>query len=140
MRYSSEKHEVVINAQGGYAALERLGFKPETQTKESEMGKKKKAASKTAAPVKVELASRKTIDKASEEFRKKIVATKAEPQGQSRNQLMEAVKSRGIKNFRVMNKAELAEIVGGAKADRIAEIQKQAVERWRSGWGTKKEK
>lgn len=66
-------------------------------------------------------------------------APKIETAGQSRNQLMETVKSRGIKNFRVMNKAELAEIVGGAKADRVAEIQKQAVERWKSGWGTKKE-
>lgn len=117
MRYISEKHEVVINAQGGYAALERLGFKPETQIKESQMAKKKKAAKKSA--VKVE---------------------KTETQDQSRNQLMEMVKLRGIKNFRVMNKAELAEIVSGAKADRVAAIQKQAVERWKSGWGTKKEK
>ena len=88
-------------------------------------------------PKKVELASRKTIDKASEEFREKIVATKAETQGQSRNQLMEEVKSRGIKNFRVMNKAELTEIVGGAKPDRIEAIMKEAVTRWKAGW-TKK--
>ncbi len=117
MRYTSPNHDVVINAQGGYAVLERLGFK----TEEDVMAKKKKTAVKaTAKPaVKVE---------------------KVETEGQSRNQLMEAVKSRGIKNFRVMNKAELAEIVGGAKADRVAEIQKQAVERWKSGWGTKKEK
>jgi len=113
VRYHSPNHDVVINAQGGYAVLERLGFK----TEENEMAKKKKAAAKPA--VKVE---------------------KAETEGQSRNQLMEVVKSRGIKNFRVMNKAELAEIVGGAKADRVAEIQKQAVERWKTGWGTKKEK
>lgn len=114
MRYTSPNHDVVINAQGGYAVLERLGFK----TEEDVMAKKKKVAAKPAA-VKVE---------------------KAATEGQSRNQLMEAVKSRGIKNFRVMNKAELAEIVGGAKADRVAEIQKQAVERWKSGWGTKKNK
>lgn len=117
MKYVHPDHNVVINAQDGYAVLERLGFK----TKGAEMAKKKKSAVKaTAKPaVKVE---------------------KAETQGQSRNQLMEVIKSRGIKNFRVMNKAELAEIVGGAKADRVAEIQKQAVERWKSGWGTKKEK
>ena len=114
MKYFSENHEVVINASGGYAVLERLGFKTQ---REDVMAKKKKAAAKPA--VKVE---------------------KAETQGQSRNQLMEMVKSRGIKNFRVMNKEELAEIVSGAKADRIAEIQKQAVERWKSGWGKKKEK
>ena len=117
MKYLSPNHDVVINAQGGYAILERLGFK----TEEGEMVKKKKSAVKSVVKpaVKVE---------------------KAETKGQSRNQLMEVVKSRGVKNFRVMNKEELAEIVGGAKADRIAEIQKQAVERWKSGWGTKKEK
>ncbi len=135
MRYFSPNHDVVINASGGYAVLERLGFK----TEGDEMAKKKRAVAKAAAPKKVELASRKTIDKASEEFREKIIATKAETEGQSRNQLMETVKSRGIKNFRVMNKAELAEIVGGAKPDRIEAIQKEAVERWKSGWGKKKE-
>ncbi len=118
MRYVHPDHGVVINAQGGYAVLERLGFKSETQTKGDEMAKKKKKAAAKPA-VKVE---------------------KAETQGQSRNQLMQEVKSRGIKNFRVMNKAELSEIVAGAKADRIQEIMDQAVKRWKSGWGTKKEK
>lgn len=113
MKYSSPNHDVVINASGGYAVLERLGFK----TEEGEMAKKKKKAAAKPA-VKVE---------------------KGETQGQSRNQLMEEVKSRGIKNFRVMNKAELSEIVGGAKADRVQEIMDQAVKRWKSGWGTKKE-
>ncbi len=113
MKYFSENHDVVINASGGYAVLERLGFK----TEGDEMAKKKKKAAAKPA-VKVE---------------------KGETQGQSRNQLMEVVKSRGIKNFRVMNKTELAEIVGGAKEDRIQEIMEQAVKRWKSGWGTKKE-
>ena len=67
-----------------------------------------------------------------------VKVEKAETEGQSRNQLMEEVKSRGIKNFRVMNKAELTEIVGGAKPERIEAIQKEAVNRWKSGWGTKK--
>ena len=82
------------------------------------MAKKKKSAVKaTAKPaVKVE---------------------KAETQGQSRNQLMEEVKSRGIKNFRVMNKEELAEIVDGAKPDRIEAIMKEAVTRWKAGWKKK---
>lgn len=79
------------------------------------MAKKKKAAAKPAAKVE-----------------------KVETEGQSRNQLMETVKLRGIKNFRVMNKAELAEIVGGARADRVTEIQQQAVARWKAGWGKKK--
>jgi hypothetical protein len=107
----------VIRAKGGYAVLERLGFKPKTQTGRSEMGKKKKAAAKPAAK-----------------------AEKVETDKRSRNELMLEVKSRGIANFRVMNKAELAEIVGGVKPERISEIQKEAVSRWKSGWGTKKEK
>lgn len=81
------------------------------------MAKKKKAAEKPAAKAKTE---------------------RAETKGQSRNQLMEEVKSRGIANFRVMNKAELAEIVAGAKPERIEAIQKQAVERWKSGWSKNK--
>jgi len=84
-------------------------------TKEDVMAKKKKAAAQPAEKVE-----------------------KVETEGQSRNQLMETVKSRGITNFRVMNKAELSEIVGGARPDRVAEIKKQAVERWKSGWGKKK--
>lgn len=66
-----------------------------------------------------------------------VKSTKAETTGLSRNQLMEEVKKRGIKNFRVMNKAELIEIVGGAKPDRIEAIMKEAVTRWKAGW-TKK--
>ncbi|MBI5147755.1 MAG: hypothetical protein HZA37_01225 [Parcubacteria group bacterium] len=116
MKYFSPNHDVVINASGGYAVLERLGFKPETQTKEGNVAKKKKALEKKAPAVK---------------------SAKAETAGLSRNELMEEVKSRGIKNFRVMNKAELAEIVGGAKPERIEAIQKEAVARWKSGW-TKK--
>ena len=30
MRYASDKHDLVIDAQGGYAALEHLGFRSET--------------------------------------------------------------------------------------------------------------
>lgn len=122
MRYVHPDHAVVINAQGGYAVLERLGFKPENQ-KEDEMAKKKKAASKKAEKPAPKPAAAK--------------AEKKEVSGQSRNELMLEVKSRGIKNFRVMNKAELAEIVAGAKPERIEEIGKEAVERWKSGWSKK---
>lgn len=107
----------------------------EAQITEVKMAKKKKrSAVKKADPKKVELASRSAVEAASEEFRKNILVGKEK----SRNHLMDEVRARGIKNFRVMNKAELAEIVEGAKADRIAEIQKQAVERWKSGWGKEK--
>ena len=86
------------------------------------MAKKKKVVSKAAAKPATKPA---------------VKIEKDETKGQSRNQLMEVVKSRGIKNFRVMNKAELAEIVGGAKSDRIEAIMKEAVTRWKAGW-TKK--
>ncbi len=97
--------------------MERLGFK----TEGDEMAKKKKAASVKTAAVKSGA----------------VKSAKAETEGLTRNQLMEEVKKRGIKNFRVMNKAELAEIGGGAKPERIEAIQKEAVSRWKSGW-TKK--
>lgn len=118
MKYFSQNHDVVIHASGGYAVLERLGFK----TERDDMTKKKKPA-----------AVKKTAAK-----EPAVKSAKAEDAGLSRNQLMEEVKSRGIKNFRVMNKAELAEIVGGAKPERIEEIKKEAVTRWKAGWGPKK--
>lgn len=71
---------------------------------------------------------------------RKTEATKASIQNAksgdpSRNELMEAVRVRKVKNFRVMNKAELAEVL---KPDttpvRIREIQEIAIKRWKSGW------
>lgn len=58
--------------------------------------------------------------------------------GATRNDLMEAVKRLGIKNFRVMNKEELKAIVNGATGPQIEAIQLAAVTRWKSGWGKKK--
>ena len=79
------------------------------------MAKKKKAAPKPAVQVE-----------------------EVEAQGRSRNELMEWVKERGIKNFRVMNKEELAAIVGGATPQQIEAIQLAAVSRWKSGFGKRK--
>ena len=129
MKYSSQNHDVVVNASGGYAVLERLGFK----TEEGEMAKKKKAAVKTAEPKKGKLASKAVVEAASEKFRKNVLGGKEK----SRNELMLEVKTLGVKNFRVMNKTELAEIVAGAKPDRVEAIMKEAVTRWKAGW-TKK--
>ena len=48
-------------------------------------------------------------------------------------------KDRGIKNFRVLNKAELAEVVtDGVTPERIQEVVVGSVARWKAGWGTKK--
>jgi len=57
--------------------------------------------------------------------------------GASRNELMLAAKERGIKNFRVLNKQELTDVlknIGDQKA--VDAIVAGAVARWKSGWGT----
>ena len=59
--------------------------------------------------------------------------------GASRNELMLAAKERGVKNFRVLNKQELADVlknIGDQKA--VDVIVAGAVDRWKSGWGKKK--
>ena len=61
--------------------------------------------------------------------------------GASRNELMLAVKERGVKNFRVLNKQELSDVlrnIGDQKA--VDEIVAGAVVRWKSGWGKGKDK
>lgn len=59
----------------------------------------------------------------------------------SRNELMLAAKERGVKNFRVLNKHGLGEVlknIGDQKA--VDVIVAGAVVRWKSGWGKKKAK
>ena len=59
--------------------------------------------------------------------------------GASRNELMVVAKDRGVKNFRVLNKQELADIlknIGDKKA--VDAIVAGAVARWKAGWGSKK--
>jgi hypothetical protein len=61
--------------------------------------------------------------------------------GASRNELMQTAKDRGVKNFRVLNKQELADVlknIGDQKT--VDAIVAGAVARWKSGWGKKKEK
>lgn len=59
----------------------------------------------------------------------------------SRNDLMIEAKTKGIKNFRVLNKAELGLIlVDGVTQDQIDKVVSGAVARWKSGWGSKKDK
>jgi len=58
--------------------------------------------------------------------------------GASRNELMLAAKERGVKNFRVLNKQELGEVlknIGDQKA--VDAIVAVAVARWKAGWGSK---
>ncbi len=61
--------------------------------------------------------------------------------GASRNELMMTAKERGVKNFRVLNKQELSDVlknIGDQKA--VDAIVAGAVARWKSGWGSKKDK
>ena len=52
---------------------------------------------------------------------------------------MMLAKDRGIKNFRVLNKVELVEVVTeGVTPERIQEVVAGAVSRWKAGWGSKK--
>ncbi len=56
--------------------------------------------------------------------------------GASRNELMMTAKERGVKNFRVLNKQELTDVlknIGDQKA--VDAIVAGAVARWKSGWG-----
>jgi len=59
--------------------------------------------------------------------------------GASRNELMMTAKDRGVKNFRVLNKQELSEVlknIGDQEA--VDTIVAGAVTRWKAGWGSKK--
>ncbi len=59
----------------------------------------------------------------------------------SRNELMLKAKERGIKNYRVINKEELIEILKeGTAQERINEIVSGAVARWKAGWGKGKKR
>ena len=52
---------------------------------------------------------------------------------------MKKAKEKGIKNFRVLNKAELAQILSNTiTQEEIEVIVKAAVARWKNGWGKKK--
>jgi hypothetical protein len=56
----------------------------------------------------------------------------------SRADLMDQARAQGVKNFRVLNKAELDEVTKESTDEkRKQEIVAGAVARWRSGWGTK---
>lgn len=65
----------------------------------------------------------------------KVIKRKSETGGPTRQELMELARSKKIKNFRVMNKEELAEVVKESTSkSRAKEIEETAVKRWKSGW------
>lgn len=58
--------------------------------------------------------------------------------GSSRNDLMLAAKEKGVKNYRVLNKAELIAVINPETPNKtVLEVIKKAVDRWQSGWGHK---
>ena len=59
--------------------------------------------------------------------------------GASRNELMLVVKERGVRNFRVLNKQELTEVLRNISDRKAVDaIVAGAVARWKAGWGKKK--
>ena len=61
--------------------------------------------------------------------------------GATRNELMLAVKERGVKNFRVLNKQELADVLKNIGDQKVIDaIVAGAVARWKSGWGKRRDK
>jgi len=61
-----------------------------------------------------------------------------EASGETRNALMLKAKEKGIKNFRILNKDELAFVLCEKQSqENIDACVKQAVERWKAGWGKK---
>ena len=76
-----------------------------------------------------------TKDKKVKKSKDKVSAAIAE----TRQALMLKAKERGVKNFRVLNKEELVQVLAdGVAPERIQEVVVGAVSRWKAGWGTKK--
>jgi len=70
---------------------------------------------------------------------KKTKGSMAMDPEESRAILMMKARQKGIKNFRILNKAELLEAIQeGTPPERTLEIINQAVARWKAGWGSRK--
>ncbi len=63
--------------------------------------------------------------------------------GETRNALMLKAKEKSIKNFRILNKEELIEVLShsdindSASKNYVNGVIQKAVARWKSGWGSK---
>jgi len=72
--------------------------------------------------------------------KQKVVEVKPDVKS-TRQDLMLQAKERGVKNFRVLNKEELRVVLAeGVTQEQIDNVVSGAVARWKSGWGSKKEK
>ena len=73
--------------------------------------------------------------------KQKLVSKKLISVPETRQSLMLKAKERGIKNFRVLNKEELQAVLAeGVTQEQIDQVVSGAVTRWKSGWGSKKDK
>jgi hypothetical protein len=60
------------------------------------------------------------------------IATKKTAAGPSRAEMMQKAKGRGIKYYRILSKLELSQVLAEEiTPEKIAEIQREAVERWK---------
>lgn len=109
---------------------------------------KREAVAKAVSKRKSSIVSYGTVKPAAQveaESKPPIVVKDGLKEVASREALMKEAQGFGIKNFRVLNKAELTEAVGIARAGngqdvmhgRIKEIVEGAVSRWKSGWSKK---
>ena len=63
------------------------------------------------------------------------------PVNETRQAMMLKAKECGVKNFRVLNRVELAQVLAeGVSQEKIGEVAARAVARWKAGWGTKGKK
>jgi len=81
------------------------------------------------------------VTKENDKIAKHVIA---DSKGPSRNDLMMTAKSKGIKNYRILNKEELAKVLemkqSGATDEQMNDqVIRPAVERWKSGWKKNKE-
>ena len=118
--------------------LKQYGMKANTQrmkVPDSLVKSLGEAVQDTVNRSKKQMEKDKIVERASE-INKEIKTTK----GASRNDLMLQAKAKGIKNFRILNKAELTEILGGCDDLRAQAITIDAVNRWKSGFGSRAKK
>ncbi len=73
--------------------------------------------------------------------KQKVKSSEPATHPETRQALMLKAKERGIKNFRVLNKEELGQVLADdVTSERIQDVVSGAVVRWKSGWGSKKAK
>jgi tRNA G26 N,N-dimethylase Trm1 len=119
--------------------LKQYGMKANTQRSkvtEPLVASLGQAVENTVNKSKKQMEKDKIVERASE-INKEIRTEK----GVSRNDLMLQAKAKGIKNFRILNKEELENVLHpDIKPEAVECIVKNAVVRWKSGFGSRAKK